>query len=239
MTKGKKKPANQLAQAAPRGLVNPFALPGIAQSPFPLPSDSDRIANRLREVIDKLFQPVPTLNKDEKAKATQAAADFAHAAKEILTFVDRREDEIRSRAVIDRALRAAEKYTGADDSSRIELQTKLDMLGKEQLIDYLLLACLASQSQQHTSYQSIERVRSEIKKTRALIARNEKDVGSNKTDVAVSHYVVRRWNENPKRRGNVSGTASDIMAGLNEELKRQGLKPLGIEAIRKRVRKIK
>jgi hypothetical protein len=218
-------------------VTNPYA--SQLESPYPLLVDTDPVAKRLREVMDILFPPISTLTNDEAAKMTQAADDFAHAATDLLIFIDSREREIRYRMAIDRALKVAEKYTGVDNSSRIELQAKLDMLAKEQLIDYLFLACLACRSPQQALHESIERQRNKIKETRALFARKAKEADSGKIDALVRHHAHRRWKENPKRRNNAAGTASDIRAKVNEDLVSSGLKQIGLEAIRKRIQAFK
>lgn len=212
---------------APR---NPFAPTVRTQSPFSQSDDADRIAMRLREATDMLFPPSKRqhLSKDEKTEAANAATDFAQAATRLLALVGK-----------DRSM-ASMALISADDARRIELlQAEAEMLRKEAIIDELLLACFAGQRQQLTTHQAIARLQKEIKKNQALIARNAKDARSKKIDTFVKHHAHRRWRENPKRRKTASGTASDIVVSVNEDLKAIGLEPIGEEAIRKRIRAFK
>jgi hypothetical protein len=205
-------------------------------SPFPPMSgiyevvgDNKPLLNRLGEAAHILFPPrSPQLHESEKAKMAQAFNDFTQAVIRILTSYDNRERELRSRAVFD-ALRLAKS------PSLIESEAKSDALGKEMLINDLIIACLACHIRQGANNLSINQLQNKI---RTSNARKKQDADSKRTDQLVEHHVRRLWKQNPKRIGNVSGTASDIMKPLNESLKQDGLKPLRLEAIRKRVRKI-
>jgi hypothetical protein len=192
------------------------------------PMATDRISTELTKAASVLF---PLAFQEPTRRGAEQVAMFTEAAEDILRIID----DAVSDAVIDQALQAAKKYTDVDVDS---LRNEKKALRKEHVINQLLVACLACQRHTSATYEVTERLRNDIKKTRALIARNKRDADSKKIDALVKHHAHRRWRENRKRRGSDIATARDIMPGVNEDLKASGLW-VGIEAIRKRIRAFK
>jgi hypothetical protein len=51
----------------------------------------------------------------------------------------------------------------------------------------------------------------------------------------VARHCAALWNKNAKRAGNKLGTAKDILPGVNSDLAKLGIKPLGLDGLCKRI----
>jgi hypothetical protein len=197
----------------------------------------DCIELAIAKAAHKLFPDDPRLDAEERARLVQDAAEFSDAVTAIIDLVD----EAARDAVIDRALKAAKKYTNVDDSHRTELR----MLRREQIINQVVVACLACATNVDARHQNIERLRQDIKRQRALLARRGKSAPSKSVGEIVSHHAIRLWKQKPWLRRTAHGTADEIVGQVNADLQEGDLKKLGakegvlsVSAIAKRVGRI-
>jgi hypothetical protein len=92
--------------------------------------------------------------------------------------------------------------------------------------------------------QHIERLRQDIKRQRALLARRGKSAPSKSVGDIVSHHAMRLWRHKPSLRNTANGTAAEIANRVNADLQKGDIKKLGakealsVSAIAKRVRQI-
>jgi HEPN domain-containing protein len=187
----------------------------------------DRIELAIANAAQTLFPDDRRLSADERARRVHDYEEFRRAARDIMDFVD---DAARD-AVIGRALEAAK----VDGSHRAELRTQR----KEQIVNLLLLACLVCTTNANARHENIERLRREITNSRIGRARQGKEADSKLIKDLVQHHARRRWKENPRRRTSERGTAREIHDAVNESLEQAGLRRVGFEAIRKRIREFR
>lgn len=114
-----------------------------------------------------------------------------------------------------------------------------------ELTDHFALAILAAVSGRLLTgdviqrlQDVIQRLEDEAKGRRLQGARKAKEPNSAATDKILEPLARKLWMKNPKRLKSADGTAGDIAVPLNAALATNGLKPLGRDAIRKRVQKL-
>jgi CheY-like chemotaxis protein len=208
------------------------------------PMTTDRVSAALAKAIATLFPPAlaPGMPATpDTARRDEYVEIFTEAAEDILRVID---DAVND-AVIDKALEVAKKYTEVDVDS---LRNGKRALRKEHVINQLLVACLASQQHTSATYEATERLRNELKETRALPGRMGKAGPSKSVGDIVSHYATCIWAAKPWMRKTAHGTAAEIafMMRMNtDDLRKDDLKKLGakngqlsVSAITKRVRRI-
>lgn len=108
----------------------------------------------------------------------------------------------------------------------------------KKLTDHFVLAILAAVGGRVLAGDAIQRREEEIKRRRLQRARKAREPTSAAIDKILEPLAQRLWMKNPKRRKSAEGTAGNIMVPLNTALATKGLKPLGRDAIRKRVKKL-
>ena len=108
----------------------------------------------------------------------------------------------------------------------------------KKLTDHFVLAILAAVGVRFLAGDAIQRREEEIKRLRLQRARKAREPTSAAIDKILEPLAQRLWVKNPKRRKSAEGTAGNIMVPLNTALATKGLKPLGRDAIRKRVKKL-
>ena len=104
------------------------------------------------------------------------------------------------------------------------------------LIEAFIEACMGAADSHRLTRDGIECMWDEI---RAKRARDAKDAKSKDIDAIISYHASGQWNKNPKMRGSALGTASKIADAVNAGLVASKLKKLGVQAIRKRIQKLK
>ena len=70
-------------------------------------------------------------------------------------------------------------------------------------------------------------------------ARGVRATTSQAIDKIVSNRLSSLYSKHPIRRDTDEGAANDIFEQVNSDLEREGIKPLGVSAIRKRIKQIK
>ena len=108
----------------------------------------------------------------------------------------------------------------------------------QELTDHFGLAINAAVKRQFLYSGAIERLEGELKSRRTQRARKARGSNSAAIDKILEPLARRLWMKNSKRRKSPDGTAGEIMVPLNMALTTKGLKPLGRDAIRKRVQKL-
>jgi hypothetical protein len=98
----------------------------------------------------------------------------------------------------------------------------------------LVVACQQYALALGLNREAIERLSGAL---RTQQARKAKEPASKQTDEIVQRYALRCRMKNPRRWESAQGTASDIKDEVNAALKKQGLRTLNIDAIRKRIPK--
>lgn len=168
-----------------------------------------RVAAELQAIMREAFGPVDNLKAlsgDERRKGAKAAAEFARAAATILT-------DIFSR----------------------ELRGEISEVRRLELVNAFVRACIAKGERHHIAHDAIERLGRDIGKAHAQKARSAKEADSRNTDAIIGHHAHETWKKKPKLRGNALGTANAIADAVNAGRAANGLKRLGVDAIRKRV----
>jgi hypothetical protein len=106
-----------------------------------------------------------------------------------------------------------------------------------ELTDHFLLAILAAVDGRFLAGDVIQRLQDEVKRLKLQRARKAREPGSAATDKILRRLAHECWMKNPKRCKSAEGTADEIRGRLNAALATKGLKPLGRDAIRKRVQR--
>ncbi len=104
------------------------------------------------------------------------------------------------------------------------------------LIEAFIEACMGAADDHRLTRDSIESLWVEI---RAKRARDGKDANSKIMDGIIWHHTGKEWEKNPKMRRSALGTAGKIADAVNVALAANNLKKLGVQAIRKRIQKLK